>query len=197
MKRIFIMIMVWILAGCATTDLDKNYEKYLDTQAKLASKPQQPLLRIKAQPGATVQMSGVDEFVVYAPETNTAATQVQQYAAPRNDTAEVIKAAFGVVGTVGSIYAVGNATKNLATAVGSSANHGYQYIQAPQANQTISGSGVIGSGTFNTTATTSTLSGTGVLGSGALLSGTGSTGAGNYTSTPSTTTTTNPAPAVP
>ena len=185
-----ILISMVFLGGCASTELDKNYAKYLDTQAAMANRPQQPLLRIKAQPGATVQMSGVDEFVVYAPEANQPTAAVQQYVTPRNDTTEVIKSAFGVVGTVGSIVAVGQATKGLANAVGSSANHGYQYVQSPQPNQTISGSGVIGSGTYNTTTSTSTLGGSGVIGSGSLLSGTGSTGAGNFTSTPTTTTST-------
>lgn len=183
-------VVPFLMVGCATNGIDKNYEKYLEAQTAMANKPQQPLLRIKAQPGATIQMSGMDEFVVFAPESNQQSAQVQQYVAPRNEGAEVMKAALGVVGTVGSIYAVGNATKGLANAVGSSANHGYQYVQSPQPNQTIGGSGVIGSGTFNTTTSTSTLSGTGVLGNGTSLSGTGSTG-GAYTANPTTTTNTN------
>lgn len=133
-----------LLAGCATPALDANYAEYLKAQREVAT-ADRPLLRIKAQPGATVRLEGVDEFVVYAPNSN--ANQVATYQTPRNDAVELAKTALGVVGTVGGIVAAGSAAKGLATAVGSAANHGYQYIQAPGAQNL--GTGVLGSGTYN------------------------------------------------
>jgi hypothetical protein len=154
-----------IMTGCSSTPdkVDPNYAMFVTAQKDIAlNKPQTPLFRIKAQPGQQIKMDGVDELVVFAPESNQQKSVVQQYVAPRSEAAEVAKAALNVIGSVGGVIAVGNATTNLAKAVGSASNHGYQYVQAPQANMSIGGDGVIGDGSF--TSTSNSLTGTGAVG---------------------------------
>jgi hypothetical protein len=53
-----------------------------------------------------------------------------------------------VLGVVAGIKYAGEASANLAREVGGATNHGYQFIQAPQANQTV-GTGVLGSGSVS------------------------------------------------
>jgi hypothetical protein len=186
-----ILITALAVAGCAAPAIDPNYTSYLEFQKQLMMKAETPIMRMEALPGQTISLTGVKEFSVFAPNSNSKSNGVSAYQAPRNEWVEVLKATIGVVGQVGSVVAIGKSVENLSDSVGKAANHGYQYVQTPQPNMTIGGDGVIGSGSF------SSLAGQGVVGSGALtlsttLSGTGAMGAGSFTdsrSTPTTTTT--------
>lgn len=186
-----VLAAMLLLTGCASTAIDPNYAMFVSAQKEIElNRKDQPLVRIKAQKGASIKFEGVEEFVVYAP-TDASATKssINQYVTPRNDVAEVAKAALGIVGTVGSIVAVGKATSNLASEVGKASNAGYKYIQSPQPNMTIGGDGTIGSGAFTKMDTSTGTLGSGTYGTNAL-SGTGAIGGAYSPSTPSTTTTT-------
>jgi hypothetical protein len=177
------------LMGCSTVPdkIDPNYALYVTTSKETAiaaaNKRQEPLFTMKGIPGQTIKLEGVAELTIYMPEIagNRNTPAIAPYVPPRNEAVEMVKAIGGVVTPIGAILATGKATTDLATAVGNAANHGYQYIQAPQPNQIINGTGVIGSGTL----TQNTISGTGVIGSGNVtietLSGTGTLGGGSYT----------------
>lgn len=219
MKKL-VIVATMSLAGCASQDkIDPNYAVYVSSAKEMAiaaaNKKQEPLFSLKGVPGQTIKLEGVSELTIYMPDVagNKNSVALAPYVAPKNEAVEMVKAIGGIVTPIGAILATGKATTDLATAVGNASNHGYQYIQAPQPNMTISGTGFIGDGTMtqNTisgtgvvgdgTMTTSTLSGTGTLGGGAYttndLSGTGSVG-GDYTDShmvddhTATTTTTTP-----
>jgi hypothetical protein len=212
MKRLLAVLTI-SLAGCNTVPdkIDPNYAVYVTSAKEVAvaeaAKAKEPLFRLKGVAGQTIKLEGVEELTIFMPETNggRSAITFAPYVPPKNEAVEMVKAIGGIITPIGAILATGKATTDLATAVGNSANHGYQYVQAPQPNQTISGTGVIGSGsmTQNTvsgtgvigdgTMTTNTLSGSGTMGAGAYttndLAGTGSIG-GDYTDTHATTTST-------
>ena len=211
-NKIAIALSLALLTGCATTTLDPNYQAYIEAQKVQMSKDKMPIMRIKAFPGQSITLSGVEEFSVYSQEGTNQQTAAQQYQPPRNDAVEIAKSFLGVAGVIGGTMAGGWAAKGIVNATGAAANHGYQFIQAPavpQANMTIGGSGVIGAGTASTIGgsgstgsgayTTQALAGGSVLGGGSTIGGNGSTGAGGYdsstkpvttTTTPTTTTTT-------
>ncbi len=66
-KAISLLVAVPLLTACATNPkLDPNYQQYLETQKALAQN-QPKIVEIKAQPGQTIELKGVQEFVVYAP----------------------------------------------------------------------------------------------------------------------------------
>lgn len=66
-------------AGCAAVPpQNKDYAAYLAAQQVVASKPGEPLLRIKAAPGQTIELKGVELLEVYAPPQ----TSAQQHIAP-------------------------------------------------------------------------------------------------------------------
>lgn len=225
-----VVLATALLFGCATTKEDQaNYAGYLQSvnaaNTAAANKPQQPLFRMKAKDGQKLSIDGLDEFVVYAPESGGIGAGMkmpEQYVAPRNDTAEIIKAGLGVVGTVGTIVAVGKGAANLANAVGNSNTAIAGKIQAAPGTvttttTTMGANSVSGSGTSTTT--TDTLGSNSVLGSGTSstlgansvngagtstsLTGTGTTGTGSYnpiTSSQNPTTdnhTTNPVSQIP
>ena len=130
----------------------------------------------------------------------------------------ILDKTLGIVGTVGGIVAGGAAAKGIITATSAGNVAISKMIQAPatpvvvqtpqanitstttntptSTNTTLSGTGVIGSGTFSApTTTTSTISGTGVIGGGSYtnsnpvtntLAGGGVIGAGSYTPTTNT-----------
>jgi hypothetical protein len=107
-----------------------------------------------------------------------------------------------------AITSVASASTQALTTLSTSSNQSFTslagLIQSPQPNvsYTLSGTGVLGNGTYSTTA--NSLGGNGVIGSGSystqqnpVLSGTGVIGSGTHNpSTPTTTTTTTPAPVV-
>jgi hypothetical protein len=176
MKPIIAIPILVALAGCASSG---DYQSYLAAQQQAnAAYTQKPILLMEGYDGQPI--TGLKRIEVNLPGQ---APVIQQ--AKDNEWARVVSQGLGVFGTIGGIWAGGEAAKGLAGAVGSAANHGYEFVQSPQPNLTIGGSGVIGSGSYNYNA----VSGSGVIGSGTLNS-VGATGAagGTYTA-PSTSTT--------
>lgn len=176
-----------VLAGCAS---EGSYQTYVKAQQQAnddTRAAQKPLLKIQAIDGQAI--TGLASIEVNMPTGPAPVIQQEQQWAGWN----TLNGAIGVAGSVGGIVAGGRAAANLATAVGNVANAPVQalapVIQAPalivpQANQTINGQVVIGSGSITTSANPTTVaSGGSVIGSGKTntLSGTGSTGAGGYT----------------
>ena len=188
MKRLALLTPI-LMVGCTTVPdkIDPNYALYVTSSKEVAvavaNKRQEPLFTMKGVPGQTIKLEGVSELTIYMPEVggnkNTAA--IAPYVPPKNEAVEMVKAIGGIVTPIGAILATGKATKDLANAVSTGANHGYQYVQSPQPNMTIGGNGVIGDGTYTAT----DIAGNGVVGDGALttndLGGSGTIGGGAYT----------------
>jgi hypothetical protein len=137
--RSFIIIGLLALAGCASNP----YGDYLRAQqaaTQAAYAAQKPVFELEAMPGQPI--TGLKAIRVYA----QVQAPVLQQARP-SEWAGVIGQGLQVLGIVGGIKYSGEAAANLATAVGGAANHGYQFIQAPQANQSV-GTGFIGRGLY-------------------------------------------------
>jgi hypothetical protein len=146
-----LIVLALTLAGCASTD----YKTYVDAQQatnRAAQAAQKPLVRIVAQPGEAI--TGLYSIEVHMP----AQAPVIQQARP-SEWAGVLGNAVNVLGVVAGIKYSGEAASNLAREVGGAANHGYQFVQSPQANQTV-GNGILGSGFYSG-------ENSGVIGSGA------------------------------
>lgn len=129
---------------------------------------------------------------------------------PVDPTIQVWDRALTTIGIVAAPLAAMKGASWLADSVGKAAGQGYKYVQSPQApvvvqpavtpqanvtttNTTLSGTGVLGSGSYSApTTTTTTLSGTGVIGNGSYsqstpttntLNGNGVMGSGSYVPT--------------
>lgn len=85
---LFVTGLVGVLSSCTTVSpkLDPNYQAYLKTQQELAQHPA-PIVEIKAQPGQSIVLQGVSEFVVYNPNGRTARVAIYR---PRPNPATVI-----------------------------------------------------------------------------------------------------------
>ena len=150
MKRMTLLLSSLLLSACASTD----YQAYLAAQQeaiRAAQSAQKPLFELEAEPGQAI--TGLRAVRVYMP---VQAPILQQ--ARASEWAGVLGTGLQVLGVVAGIKYSGEATSNLATAVGGAANHGYQFVQSPQANQSV-GAGILGTGIY-----TDELNG--VLGSG-------------------------------
>lgn len=174
MKTIICAALALLLTACGGND----YAKYLDAQAEFArTNPPRPLIVLEAHEGQ--QISGLKRLEVNAP-AGVGQGGASIAPPPRNEWVGLASQALGIVGTVGGVVAGGRAAEGLARAVGEAATAGYAHIQAPAANvttttTTLSGTGVLGAGSYSAPVTTTTLSGTGAIG-------------GNYTPTTTTTT---------
>jgi uncharacterized lipoprotein YmbA len=139
--RFFITVFCLLLSACASTD----YESYLTAQqAVIASTQaaQRPLFELEAEPGQPI--TGLKAVRVFMP----AQAPVLQQSRP-SEWASVLGNGLQILGVVAGIKYQGEAAANLANAVGSAANHGYQFVQSPQANQSIGGNGIFGSGAMS------------------------------------------------
>jgi hypothetical protein len=151
MKRLATIILLARVSGCASTDYESYLKAQSDAQAG-AMAAQKPLVRIVARPGEAI--TGLSSIEVYTP---VQAPVIQQ--ARASEWAGVLGNAVNVLGVVAGIKYSGEAASNLAREVGGAANHGYQFVQSPQANQTV-GNGILGSGFYSG-------ENSGVIGSGA------------------------------
>ena len=123
MKTLLAVLVAVSLAGCSSTG---SYDRYIEAQSSANSaaiKAQKPMVRIIAEPGKSI--TGLASIEVYGPMT---LPQVQQERP--SEWAAVAQSALGVLGIVGGVIASGNASVDLANAVGASAGQGYKYIQA-------------------------------------------------------------------
>jgi len=189
MKRLLsLTVFAAALTGCASTAHQNATVAHYEGQAALDKAE----ARLTETPLLDLQMS--DDGRLKSLTVGRQGSTRTATAAPVDPSLQVWGKALDGLTTVGAIVAGGNAAKGLATAVGTAAGQGYKYIQAPvvtpQANistpttTTLSGTGVLGSGSYSAPVTT-TLSGAGVIGPGnytnSTLSGTGTQGGGAYT----------------
>lgn len=184
---VVIGVTAMLLAGCATTAQNKDYAAYLAAAQTAASQPEQPILRIRALPGQTVELRGIEAFEVYAPRAG-GSRSAEIAPPPRQEVHPVWGIASQALGVIGNVagawlpgYTAGKWMNALAGTVGSAnaaiANGGFgaltsvagsgfasigqlgvsglgaltdvaALIQAPQPNVTLSGTGVIGNGTY-------------------------------------------------
>lgn len=167
MKRITIAILALVLAACAH---DQQYRDYLAAQqaANAAYRPA-PLFVLEAHEGQPI--TGIKRIEVNVPGQ----PPIVQQARP-SEWAQVWQSGLGTFGMLGGIYLGGRAAIGLSNSIGNAATAGYPYVQAPGAitttTQSIGGAGVIGAGSYATTAnpsnvTSNTLSGSGAMGAGA------------------------------
>jgi hypothetical protein len=140
MKRALILLAACLAAGCASTD----YRSYLAAQQAVirdAQIAQKPLFELEAEPGQPI--TGLKAVRVFMPVQAPVIAQARP-----SEWAGVLGTGLQVLGVVAGIKYQGEAAANLATAVGGAANHGYQFVQSPQANQSV-GTGFIGRGLYS------------------------------------------------
>ena len=146
MKKIVLLIP--FLTACASTDYN-NYLKAQQEANAQAAQNRKPLIEITAQPGQAI--TGLAGLKVYMPESAPIIQQQRE-----NEWARVVGQGLSVLGTVGGIYYGGKAAAGLASEVRQAGTAGYAHIQAPGAvttttnTNTLSGTGVLGSGTYST-----------------------------------------------
>lgn len=165
-----LLLSVLLLAGCATTSQNKDYAAYLAAAQAAAARPAEPLVRIRALPGQTVELRGIELFEVYAPTGNAQAAIATPPVQQPHPGWQIASQALGIVGGVLPGYwtgkwmnalagTVGNANASIASsgfgAVQGISTAGFnstveiaRLIQAPAPSITLSGSGVIGTGSF-------------------------------------------------
>jgi hypothetical protein len=114
--KVLLISLALVLSGC--TALDSNYAKYIDAKsvvaAARASKPQEPIMRLKACSGCVIKLEGVEEFSVYAPIQGNVATSNDGIEQKRDsEVTAVVKALAPVLGTVLGIRETGKAVTNI------------------------------------------------------------------------------------
>ncbi|MCC6195701.1 MAG: hypothetical protein IT518_14655 [Burkholderiales bacterium] len=75
-----VAIALVVLGGCANVQ-SKDYAAYLAASQSAASKAAEPVLRIRAQPGQTIEFRGVEVLEIYAPAAGNPATAIAPPAA--------------------------------------------------------------------------------------------------------------------
>ena len=152
MKRIAIILCALALTGCAT----KEYQAYAEVhkaQAAAQTARVQALADIARQGDTTAKVAAVMSL-----QMGGGGQQNQQVIAPKSWADHALQWTGLLLPTVGQIYTINKQTglgmrqSDNATALGISTNAAFvgmaSKIQAPAANMTISGSGVIGSGSY-------------------------------------------------
>jgi len=153
MKLIAPIIAVLSLTGCATAE----YAAYADAhkaQAAAQTARYKALADIAAQGDTTAKVAAVMSL-----QMGGGQQQFAQIAAPKSWADYAMQWTGLLLPTVGQIYSVNKQTSlglrqsDNATALGISTNSAFvgiaSQIQAPAANMTISGTGVIGAGTYS------------------------------------------------
>ena len=152
MKLIAIILCALALTGCAT----KEYQAYAEVhkaQAAAQTARFQALADIARQGDTTAKVAAVMSL-----QLGGGSQQNQQVVAPKSWSDHALQWTGLLLPTVGQIYTINKQTglgmrqSDNATALGISTNAAFvgmaSKIQAPAANMTISGSGVIGSGSY-------------------------------------------------
>lgn len=195
MKLIATLLCALSLTGCATAE----YQAYADVHkahAQAQAARYQALADIARQGDTTAKVAAVMSLQMGGGQQN------QQVAAPKTWADYAMQRTGLLLPTVGQIYTVNKQTSlgmrqsDNATALGVSTNAAFvgiaSKIQAPAANVTLSGTGVIGDGTYSIGANSGQNSGnSGRLAGGNLTDSTATPTV--VTSTNTTTTTTTPA----
>jgi PBP1b-binding outer membrane lipoprotein LpoB len=151
MRLIAIILCAFALTGCAT----KEYQAYAEVhkaQAAAQTARFQALADIARQGDTTAKVAAVMSLQMGGGQQN------QQVIAPKSWADHALQWTGLLLPTVGQIYTINKQTglgmrqSDNATALGISTNAAFvgmaSKIQAPAANMTISGSGVIGAGSY-------------------------------------------------
>jgi hypothetical protein len=195
MKLIATLLCALSLTGCATAEY-QAYAEVHKAHAQAQAARYQALADIARQGDTTAKVAAVMSLQMGGGQQN------QQVAAPKTWADYAMQWTGLLLPTVGQIYTVNKQTSlgmrqsDNATALGVSTNAAFvgiaSKIQAPAANVTLSGTGVIGDGTYSIGANSGQNSGnSGRLAGGNLADSTATPTV--VTSTNTTTTTTTPA----
>jgi hypothetical protein len=202
MKMIAPLIAVLSLTGCAT---NSEYAAYADAhkaQAAAQTARFQALADIAKQGDTTAKVAAVMSLQMGGGQQNA------QINAPKSWADHALQWTGLLLPTIGQVYTINKQTSlgmrqsDNATALGISTNAAFvgiaSQIQAPAANMTISGTGVIGAGTYSIGANSGANSGnSGRLAGGGITDNTATPTVVTSTNTTTNTTTTTTTPAVP
>jgi hypothetical protein len=184
--RILAILCALSLTGCATAE----YQAYADAhkaQAAAQTARYQALADIARQGDTTAKVAAVMSLQMGSAQQNTQINAPKSWADYALQWTGLLLPTFGQVYTVNKQTNLGMRQSDNATALGISTNAAFvgiaSQIQAPAANMTISGTGVIGSGTYSIGANSGSNSGN----SGRLAGG----GITDNTATPTVVTSTN------
>ena len=190
MKLIAIILCALALTGCAT----KEYQAYAEVHkahAQAQAARFQALADIARQGDTTAKVAAVMSL-----QMGGGGQQSQQVAAPKSWADHALQWTGLLLPTIGQVYTINKQTglgmrqSDNAKALGISTNQAFvdiaSKIQAPAANMTLSGSGVLGSGSYSIGANSGTNSGN----SGRLAGGSITDNTSVPTVVPTTTTTT-------
>lgn len=165
MRQIFVVLILLLQAGCASS---QDYQLYLDSHTAIQTarfnaeaEKYKAIASIASQGDATAKVAAV---MALSNGSNSQATPV--IVAPRNGW-DIARDMFSVIlppvmqgYAIHSNQKIATTQSNNSRDVSISSNETMLgmagLIQAPQANQTISGNGVIGSGSYSTPTTTTT-----------------------------------------
>jgi hypothetical protein len=201
MKTIFTMIAVLSLTGCAT-DQYKAYADAHKAQAAAQTARFQALADIAKQGDTTAKVAAVMSLQMGGGQQNA------QIAAPKSWADYAMQWTGLLLPSLTNIYGINKQTSlgmrqsDNATALGISTNAAFvgmaSQIQAPAANLTLSGTGVIGAGSYSIGANSGSNSGnSGRLAGGAITDNTSVPTVVTSTDTVTTTNTNTITPAVP
>ena len=194
MKLIALILCALSLTGCATAEYQAYAEAH-KAQAAAQTARYQALADIAKQGDTTAKVAAVMSLQMGGSQQNT------QINAPKNWADYAMQWTGLLLPTVGQIYTVNKQTSlgmrqsDNATALGISTNAAFvgiaSQIQAPAANMTISGTGVIGAGSYSIGANSGSNSGnSGRLAGGSITDNTATPTVVTSTNTTTTNTTT-------
>jgi len=193
MKRIALTLCALSLTGCATG----QYQAYADAhkaQAAAQTARYQALADIAKMGDTTAKVAAVMSLQMGS-QQNTQINAPKSWADYALQWTGLLLPTFGQVYTINKQTSLGLRQSDNATALGVSTNSAFvgiaSQIQAPAANMTISGTGVIGAGTYSIGANSGQNSGnSGRLAGGAITDNTAVPTVVTSTSTTTTNTTT-------
>jgi hypothetical protein len=199
MKLLVIAVCALSLTGCATG----QYQAYADAhkaQAAAQTARYQALADIAKMGDTTAKVAAVMSLQMGSPQQSAQINAPKSWADYALQWTGLLLPTFGQVYTINKQTSLGMRQSDNATALGVSTNSAFvgiaSQIQAPAANMTISGTGVIGAGTYSIGANSGQNSGnSGRLAGGAITDNTAVPTV--VTSTNTTTTTNTITPAVP
>jgi hypothetical protein len=194
MKRIALTLCALSLTGCATG----QYQAYADAhkaQAAAQTARYQALADIAKMGDTTAKVAAVMSLQMGSAQQNTQINAPKSWADYALQWTGLLLPTFGQVYTINKQTSLGLRQSDNATALGVSTNSAFvgiaSQIQAPAANMTISGTGVIGAGTYSIGANSGQNSGnSGRLAGGAITDNTAVPTVVTSTSTNTTTTNT-------
>ena len=153
MKLLAIAVCSVALTGCAT---GQQYQAYADAhtaQAAAQTARFQALADIAKQGDTTAKVAAVMSLQMGSPQQNTQINAPKSWADYAMQWTGLLLPTIGQVYTVNKQVSLGMRQSDNATALGISTNAAFvgiaSQIQAPAANMTISGTGVIGAGSYS------------------------------------------------